>query len=314
MSVASKQRGRQERIEALGIPKPRFMQWWEHSNKVDSLIRVAIAAIAAFAVLVCCQTWKPPFAYRMGAVPARDLITRVTFQVPDEAATEITRTQKRRDVLALYSNRTQPIVQLRGALKDQLFLIVSATSFDQMNEDDRKAFAQFYAGDETAEPDDSPAARFALFKSVLADDPELQKVDDAVRNILQPIDEHGLLTAMQHAIDQGSQRMIRVYPAGRPADAEPFELSKVRIAQVRPELQKSLAEQFRIHFPGDAGQTVARMISEWIGQRLPDTLQYDDDLTEIERQRVAADVEPVMTTYYSGDSKLADAGKAFGPK
>ncbi len=314
MSAASKQRGRQERIESLGIPKPRFMQWWERSNKVDWAFRVAMAAVAALAILVCCRTWRPPFAYRTGAVPSRDLITRVTFQVPDEAATEVTRTQKRRDVLALYSNRTQPIIQLRGALKDQLFLILGATSFDQMNEEDRKAFAQFYAGDETAEPGDTPAARFALFKSVLADDPELQKVDDAVRNMLQPIDEHGLLTAMQHAIDQGSQRMIRVYPAGRPADAEPFELSKVRIAQVRPDLQKRLAEQFRLQFPGDPAQTVARMISEWIGQRLPDTLQYDDELTEKERQKVAADVEPVMTTHYRGDTKLADAGKSLGPK
>ncbi len=314
MSAASKQRGRQERIESLGIPKPRFVQWWERSNKADWSVRVVMAAVAAVTMLVCCQTWRPPFAYRTGSVPARDLITRVTFQVPDDAATEVLRSQKRRDVMAFYSNRTQPITQLRGALKDQLFLILGAASFDQMNAEDRKAFAQFYAGDETAEAGDTPADRFALFKSVLADDPELQKVDDAVRNMLRPVDEHGLLTAMQHSIDQGNQRVIRVYPAGQPGDAEPFELSKVRIAQAKIDLQKSLAEQFRLHFPGDPGQTVAKMIGEWIGNRLPDTLTYDDELTETDRQKAAAGVEPVLTTFYAGDSKLADAGKPVGAK
>ncbi len=69
MSGASKQRTRQERIESLGIPKPRLIQWWERSDKLDVSIRVGIAIVAALAMLLLCQTWRPPFPYRAGSIP-----------------------------------------------------------------------------------------------------------------------------------------------------------------------------------------------------------------------------------------------------
>ncbi len=65
--------------------------------------------------------------------------------------------------MAFYSNRTQPLDQLHAALKDQLFLVLGAPSFDQLNEDERNAFAQFYEGDET-EPEDTPTKRFAMLE------------------------------------------------------------------------------------------------------------------------------------------------------
>ncbi len=55
------------------------------------------------------------------------------------------------------------------------------------------------------------------------------------------------------------------------------------------------------------------MISDWIVTRLPkyETLQYDDSMSEVARQKAAESVEPVMTTFRHGESKLADAGKAL---
>ena len=314
---AGKQRAGKERVESLGIPKPRLIEWWQRGNKSDWFVRVGVAVIAAVAVLVLCQTWRPPFAYREGSIPARDLITRVTFQVPDKAMTDAVRRQKRREVLAWYRHRPQPLDQLRGALKDQLFLVLGAASFDQLSGEAHRAFAQFAQfdeddeDDETAEPSASPVRRFAALKKVLADDPDLKEVDDALRIALAPHYDHGLLQGMQHTTEQGNQRLIRVYPVGLPEEAEPVELSRVRIAQISGDLRKRLREQFRQRFEGEAGQQVAQMISDWVIRRLPEfeTLQYDDELSEKARLEAAAAVEPVMTTYYAGTSKLADAGE-----
>ncbi|GAA5508783.1 HDIG domain-containing metalloprotein [Novipirellula caenicola] len=316
MSGTSKQRTRQERIDSLGIPKPRLIQWWQRSDKADFSIRVGMAILAAVLMLVLCHAWRPSFAYRKNAIPARDIITRVTFQVKDELETDAVRRQKRREAPVLYRNRTKPLDQLRAVLKDQLFLALGAQSFDQMNEDERKAFAQFYEGDETAEPGDTSAERFATLKSVLADDPELIKVDAAVGTAMEPMYKLGLLKAMQHTPDQGNQRMIMVYPAGQPDEAVPVEVSQVRIAQASSNLQSLLQEYFRPSFGSERGQVVAGMISDWIVQRLPqyETLQYDDELSERARLEAAQNVEPVMTSYYSGDSKLAEAGKPLGLK
>jgi len=326
MSTSTKKRTRQERIESLGIPKPRFVQWWQRSDKSDFLLRIAMAVTAAVLMLVLCQAWQLPFAYRKGSILKRDLITRVTFQVPDEFETDSLRRQKRREEPVLYRNRTKPLDQLRAILKDQLFLTLGAQSYEEMNDDERKAFDEFIKSEDQSTTDDepedtksvqiAPEQQFAILKSVLATDPELIKVDEAVLMAMKPIYDHGLLRSLQHNPDQGNQRIIMVYPAGQPDEAVPVEASKVRIAQASSEFQSLLQEYFRSRFDSDQDQVVARMIGQWFVNRVPeyDTLQYDDDLSEKARLAAAARVEPVMTTYYAGESKLASAGQPLTGK
>ncbi len=52
MSGASKQRNRQERIDSLGIQKPRLVQWWQDSDKADFATRIVMAVVAAVVLLV----------------------------------------------------------------------------------------------------------------------------------------------------------------------------------------------------------------------------------------------------------------------
>lgn len=311
MSGASKQRTRPERIDSLGIQKPRLVQWWQDSDKADFAIRVVIAVIAAVALLALCQTWKPPFAHRRDSIPARDLITRVTFKVINEPETKAKQDRIRRQQLAFYKNQTQPLEELRAALRDRLLLVLGAPSFDQLSPgDERNAFAQFYEGDETV-PEDTPAKRFGMLRTVLADDlPELKKLDDAIRLSMTDNYRFGLIQALQHTPEQGSQERIRVYPVTDPDDLEFVEIGDARIAQASEDIAKRLKEQFRIKFPGDDSQAVAEMISEWIKLRLPDyeTLEYDEERSEEARNEAAAAVEPETTKYRTGTTKLAEAG------
>ncbi len=253
MSGASKNRTRQERVESLGIQKPRWIQWWQNSDKADVSSRVGIAFTAGVLLLLVCETWRPPFAYRLNAIPARDLISRVTFDVPNVDETKSLQVRKRREQLAFYRNRPQPIDQLRAALKDQLFLVLSAPSFDQLTEEERSAFAQFYQDDET-DLDDTPADRFSMLKSVLASDPELKTLEDAITIAMRDNYRFGLIMALQHQPDQGSQERIKVYPAGHPEDVEFVEIADARIAQAGVALAKRLREQFRTKFSNDDSQ------------------------------------------------------------
>ena len=315
MNGVSKQRARQERIESLGIPKPRLIQWWQRSDKSDWAIRVGMALLAAIALLVFCQTWKPPFAYRAGAIPARDLITRVTFDVVDKAETDAVKKQSRREAMAFYTNRPQILTQLRSALKNQLFLALGADSYADLKTDEKEAFQRFYLNLDGEEKPTPPADQFETFKSVLKNDPELAKVDNAVDIAMIPIMKDGLLRALQHKDNQGNQEFIQVFPAGAPNDAHWVKTDQVQAAQVGANIKKSLQDQFRKDFDGDdggdSGQVVAKMISHWIADRLPDyeTLTYDDELSEVARTEAEAEVEPVMTKFRTGTSRLADAGK-----
>ncbi len=311
MSGASKQRSQKERIESLGIPKPRLVEWWQRSDKVDGSIRISMALVAALTMLVCCQTWRPPFSYRTNEIPVRDLVTRVTFEVPDQQETRLAREKKASEQLAFYRNRSQPLTQLRAALRDQLFLVLGAPSFDQLTEAEQKAFAEFHDGDETAEPNDSPADRFAVLKNVLAGDPGLTSVDEALGIALQQNYKYGLFQALQHKPKQGSQQRIRVYLSGQPDEIEFVESSDARIAQASPGIEKRLREQFRSRFEAEGTQVVAQMISDWLITRLPEfqTLTYDDERSERARREAADAVQPTMTTYRTGSSKFADASK-----
>jgi cyclic-di-AMP phosphodiesterase PgpH len=309
MSGASKQRTRQERLDSLGIQKPRLVQWWQESDKSDWTVRMGIALFAGSLLLICCHTWQPPFSYRLGEIPARDLITRVSFEVPNKTETDVIRNRKKRETVVFYRNRPQPLDELSAALKNELFLVLGADTFNSLREEERNAFVQFYEGDETAPGED--AKRFSLLKSIFADDPELKKLDEALSIALQENRRFGLIQALEHQPEDGSQERIRVYPVGQPTDIEFVEIEDARIAQASVGLTKRLKEQFRIKFPADENQVVAGMISDWITQRLPkyETLRYDPDLSESARQEAAAAVEPVMTPYRTGESELASAGE-----
>ncbi|MCP4886305.1 MAG: HDIG domain-containing protein [Planctomycetaceae bacterium] len=309
MSGASKQRARQERIDSLGIQKPRLIQWWQDSDKADFALRIAIAVVAAGTLLVVCQTWKPAFSFRRGSIPPRDMVNRVSFEVPDNVETNRQRNQRSREQVVSYSNRTQPLDELRAALRDDLFLVVNAPSFDQLTEREATAFAQFFEGDET-QPEDTPALRFSMIKTVFADDMGLTRLDDAIELSLRNNYRYGLIQALAHDTDQGSLERIRVYPFGQPDDGEFVEASEVRMAEAMPEIAKRLREQFRTKFPESDNQIVASMISDWIAERLPEqeTLTYDDERSEQDRRKAAASVETVMMTYRIGTT-LADAGK-----
>jgi len=311
MSTSSTKRAGKERLQSLGIPKNRFVQWWSDHRGSGLWLRASMVLFAALLMMLLCRTWEPPFPYRTGDYPTRDLVARVDFQMPDEAATEAARIQKRRETLAFYVNRSQPLSQRREELKDQLFLVLGAQSFEQMTPEERRAFGDLYDEDETAGPGDTAADRFAILKSVLAADTDLVKTDDGVRIAMLPAVETGLMQSLTHTVEQGDLRVIRVYAAGNPSDAQVVEVSKVRIAQAKVDLEQRLKEQFRQRFDGEAAQKAASMINHWLESRLPDTLAYDDELSNRARQDAAATVKEVMKTYRRGASPLARAGDSL---
>ena len=72
--------------------------------------------------------------FRKDEVPARDLITRVTMQVINEAKTDSRKDQESKSYVAYYQNNTQPMMNFVAALKDDLFLVLGAPSFDELED------------------------------------------------------------------------------------------------------------------------------------------------------------------------------------
>ena len=314
MSTSSNKRAGKERIQSLGLPKNRMIQWWGDHHGPGIWSRLSMVLLAALLMMLISRTWEPLFPYRLGDYPTRDLVSRVDFQMPDKAATQAMRLQKRRETLAYYENQNKPLTQRREELKDQLFLILGAQSFEQMTQEERRAFSEFYEEDETAGPGDTASDRFAILKNVLSNDTNLVKTDNALRIAMLRATETGLLQSLNHKAEDGDLRIIRVYSAGNPAEAQVVEVSTVRIAQVRVDLEQRLREQFRLSFDSDSAQKVATMINYWLLSRLPATLSYNENLTNKASRELEAEVKYVMKTYRRSVSPLARAGESLQSK
>lgn len=345
MSTSSHKRAGKERLQSLGLPQGRLVRWWQENAEPGFWYRLLMALAACAAMLIVCRAWQPAFPYRIGDYPTRDMVSRVDFQVVDQAATEALRIAKSREAIVYYANRNQPLLQRREELKDSLFLVLGAESYQQMTADERRTLAELTpsgsddqeqagiqddrpppaseiaGGDErdvaaggTHHDVRSPDQRLALLQRVLATDPELEQLDTAVQIALLPAMESGLLHSLTHSADQGDLRAIRVYTPGAEQDAVVVDVSQVRIARARGLFSQRLREQFRQRFvddhaDGEAAQQVAAMIDHWMSHRLPETLRYDDELSGQARQEMADQVDDVMKSYRRGESVLAAAGQ-----
>ena len=307
-----KQRNKQQRIDNLGIQKSRLESWWQDSDKTDALVRIAMATVAAVALLALCLTWRPPFAFRQGSIPPRQLISRADFEVPDLEATEDIRRQERRKVLTFYRHRTAPLNQLVARLRDQLFLIFSAEDFDSLDENARQALTQFRG--ESDSPKLSDKEKFALLLGIRDQDESLNKLDDAVKTAMRNQYENGVLKSLQHEPSEGSQEIIQIYPENAPDNVRPLEVKRVRIAQAAGEIFREMRDQFRSRYDEREFKQYAEtadLVSGFLTSKLPEfeTLTYDKERSQQLRDEVAAAVPIAMVTYRAGESVLAAGGK-----
>ncbi|QDV69171.1 Ribonuclease Y [Rosistilla carotiformis] len=310
MSSATQNRTRSERVASLQLPPGKFQRFIALVRQSQVWVRFAIALIAALIILTVCQCWRVPFAYRTGYIPPRDMYARVQFDVPDLAKTQSAKDLKRRSVIAFYSNRSLPLTQLREKLKDQMFLVLEAPSFDQLSNSARDAWAQFFKGDETAGPDETAPATFAALKATFAEDEELQKLDKAIRLAMFPFYETGLLRSLEH--EEGDASSIRVYPENQPSDIQLVPVDRVRIAQASLDLKQRIIEEFKLQFEFEKSPRAAKIVGDWLADRLPVTLDYDEARSEEARKKAADEVPDVLTTYYPGRTSIAPSGKPLG--
>jgi len=308
MSSATPKRTRTERVQSLTLPPTRFELVVEGLREADVWVRLSLAGLAALMMLLICQAWQLPFAYRRGYIPSRDLVARVSFSVPDEAQTRMMRDQRRREALVYYENRPGPLNQSRAGLKDQLFLVLAAQSLDQMTPEQRAAWNQFYQASET-DPQDAELKAFAALKATFHADPELKGFEEAVSAAQLPLIQRGLLQALQHSIEDGNQGVIQIFEASNPDVARSIEVEKVRIASARVELETRLREEMARRYAGDQTGIASALVTKWLVSRLPETLIYHPERSAEARNKAAASLATVMIPYTAGVTGLAPAGR-----
>jgi len=120
-------------VASLVLPPSRFALTVSLLRRGDVMLKFSLCILAGFVMWLITGAWVPPFGYRMGEIPARDIVARIAFEIPDPRATEQLRKQKRSEMACIYVHDDRPLRELRSALQDRIFRISAAKSYDQVD-------------------------------------------------------------------------------------------------------------------------------------------------------------------------------------
>jgi putative nucleotidyltransferase with HDIG domain len=306
-TAGSPKRTRAERVAALALPPGQLARMVGYLRRGDVLLRLGLCALATIIMWAVTGAWAPPFPFRSGQVPPRDIVSRVTFGIEDKAKTQLAKDEARRRIRCIYVNDLRPLVELQQALKNRVIQILGAESYEKV---DKTAWDEFLvaAGHEVKLSDTEKAAAFDRFRQALSDDLKLERFDRAVDQALVDFRQHGLMTKLPDD-HEGSQIEIFVHPIDDPLANRLVELESVFIPKATLKLQQRLAESYKSSSMAepDAGE-VAKHVYTWLAPKLPTTLRKDSDATRKAADKAEAAVTPVMTTFEEG-MRIVDGGR-----
>jgi membrane-associated HD superfamily phosphohydrolase len=312
MASGNFKRPRGDRVSGFSLPPGQFARTLENVRRGDVLLRVGLCALAAIFLWLVSAGWAPPFSYRTGYLPERPIITRVEFQLEDKAGTAERNQKLRREMLVVYENDPKLIVQLQQALKEKVFRLVRAETFDKV---DQATWREFYVPGMMPNGGEQPSEEdiFNRFREALAVDTDLAHFEAAIRSAMQDFERNGLLLELQHK--EGDRSAIYVHPLGDATNLRRVEIRDARIDEVAPVLEQRLFTQLRASaLTADKVDTVGKLVFAWIKPRLPVTLSLDEAATQKADDAIDA-LPPVMKTYVANKTPLvAEPGRPLTPE
>lgn len=326
MASVNRKGRRPERAAGLVLPRGEFRKLLDSLRRGDTLLRIGICCGAALVLWMITAGWSPPFAYRTGSVPRRDIVARVSFELPDEDRTRQLMDQRRRETLGVYELDGTPLRTIRRTLEEKLKDIVEVGTWAEVPEPLKQEFFG------RLDPKGAPGM-FVALRAAYADDAGVERLVRWIEPILTDIEQTGLLEQLdnRHTLESSSLYEIVVHPKGEPQRGQIVEVNRVRLGEVRRHLtgrlERSIGEhQMKEpaasepnlpepqHLTESQRSTFAGMLAEWISPQLRPTLVFNAEATSRARQRAVEEVQqnPVLSVYEAGQSSLADGGRPIG--
>jgi len=311
VSTSGQRKTRIERVAALELPPNFWERLWDRVQQGDVWLRVAMCGVAAVVMWVIIEGWNPPFAYRTGFTPQRDIIATVDFEKPLPAETELAREQAANQVRYVYIQDSAPLEQLRSALKNEVVELASAEKLSEL----RKGLWDGFSA--PAQPNverdlKQEEVDFLKLRALVDSKDRIAQFEEKLTAAFSDIEQNGILEEPQQLGTEktttgiaGSQIEVEVHPPGRYAFPHVPKLADVRKPAPAAKLHMRLKEAF--------DTDVAQRLFYWLGPKLADlvTLQLDRDKTMEKREEARRAVPPVTQKFPKGEAELARAGEAI---
>ena len=311
----SSKKSRSERAAALRTRRFDWYDWTDRIKNLNLIQRATIVILAGLILSLLLRSWEPPFPYRIGYVPQRAIPARIPFQIEDEAQTDVLRVQAARDVLCVYENRKEPLIELRGDLQDALFAIRDQEPNQPLDESQSSNLEHFGSQSEGSNSTSlDPQEIIDCVKKTLATDADITKFDAALQKVFSPLEEFGILETLRHDPQKGSQRFIKVIQQGKDDQRIDVDVSRVRRAELIITLKGSLEREFKQQFGEGTADLLAQIAHRFLAVKLPATLAFREDLSNVARIKAVSTVKPAMVSYETTYGALVPMGKLLGAK
>jgi cyclic-di-AMP phosphodiesterase PgpH len=297
-----------ERVAALELPPSQWERAWKSLRHRDVLARIALALLAATSLCSVIHGWNPPFAFRAGYMPRRDIVANVKFSKADPVTTEANRQQARARTRYVYARNSESLVQIRALLHNTLVELTAAPTLDKLNPaiwaDFQLPGKQPSGGKEKEQAAKEQEKQFLSFRAAFIPQASLDRIEQAIAEVFARYERYGLLDNLSDKNGQGNQREIVVYPVGHPEHRQIVDIRDVLVGDLRSgsnAIQEALCKNPQL-------SPVADRLVAWFSRKLKPTLTADDQLTKQRMDAAEKDVGEARTDFIEGQT-LAKAGK-----
>ncbi|HWA97242.1 MAG TPA: HDIG domain-containing protein, partial [Pirellulales bacterium] len=313
MSTVGKKRStRSGRVASLELPPGKLEQTLDSLKRGDVSLRLALCVLAAIALWAVTCSWAPPFSFREGYVPNRDITARIAFRQADPVATQ--EAQRRAAVRepVVYKQDAKGLQLLAANLQHALTAIAAANAVGEVSPEIWKQFAPTTPPSTPGDPaqpakpaqadTEQQEEEFQALRAAIGGPMGLAAIEQGVTKALLRYEQYGVLERLPEDHGELNRQEIAVYTPGTP---KPF---LVPVSEVLLGDGAVLERRLKESLPTAAVPPVFR----WLLPRMKGTLEFDEQATQLAREKAIAEV-PEQYKYFEPHQVLAPASKPLDP-
>ncbi len=316
MASGSSKKSRSSRADSFQLSKTRLREVvFEALRNGKNWGHIVLCLIAALLMWGITQGWTPPFQYRIGFIPERDIVAAVSFKVEDEIGTEVMQRRAVAETLCIYNNDTYQLSKQKKDLSLAINDLVTAESWESAP---HQLWEPFLDMEDAGSSDtlQSAAERLAdtrpdyeRFVQLLETEQQRELLGKALDNLYQPWLQNGVLEQLGHSEEEGRLDSIQI-SGEQPGVDVIVNVSDVRQSEILRMLTDSLGESLALlNLELDDQQFLLSRLEFWIrANTIPETLKIDSALSMKRRQSERESVEQQFRAFQPGQT-LANEGE-----
>ncbi len=279
-------------------------------------IRLGIILVELLLLVVALQSWRAPFAFRLGDYVPHGLSAKIQFERIDREETSRARDRAQESVALIFRNNPTPLQSLPAELRAGLGDIAQADSISKLSPETIDDFGlhstvpQAEKAREAAERygAKSPEERFEKLRAaVLGPDQSMaqERIDKMVEEFAQFIDplfDIGIIDPKDLRQGITENKAILVVDENQPDKTGRDAL----LPQVRLQDQLNEAGQLGRSWSkfSSLSKDIQPALSYWLFRRAQPTLRYDQAATKAAIMKARENVEVRLTRFNEGDTLI----------